>query len=217
MFASDTSYVNLDSIERGSTTFTMVAGNLTCAANLSHPTPPVSPHGEVYGILSASLAAREHQLKSPPQVAPTLFTDHLNSVKTVSTKLPDHVLNPNPAHSPYRWIADVWDSMRNPPHLIHVKARTSSSSVPARLNRHADYIASTSMLHSSTLCFVESNISPLITDRLSRSQPVVVTNHYPHSLYLTPLLHQSIPISRPHWPTLLLSSSMVAADSLIPP
>lgn len=192
--ASDASFTTWDTSERGSTTFVVIGNNLTFAATLSHPNPSGILHGEAYGILSTSLATHKNQIRTSSQATPTLFSDHLNSIKTLSTTSSQHIVKSNPACSLYQWIISIWDSMHHPPCLVHVKAHTCSSSISAHLNHHADYVASTShhhqkpsllpsalvptfsmdsyVLYSHSLGFIESNIPVFISDLLSKLWPV---------------------------------------------
>ena len=88
-------------------------------------------HGEAYPIAAASILAR----LSPQSI--TIYSDHLNSIRLLTSHPSALSLKNNPALSLYRWILNIWDSMPRPPLLSHVRAHTSSLTIPSQLNRHA--------------------------------------------------------------------------------
>ncbi|KAF5373304.1 hypothetical protein D9615_007407 [Tricholomella constricta] len=83
-------------------------------------------HAEVAGCLSAVLRAQH-------QSGGTIYTDYLPVVNWLSSQ--------SAAPSAYhRWLQDI--TQRSPDTgVLHVKAHTTSSSLPARLNRAADHAA----------------------------------------------------------------------------
>ncbi|KAF5375411.1 hypothetical protein D9615_008032 [Tricholomella constricta] len=101
--------------------------------------------GEAYGIAAAyTLALHRHSHQPRPTV--NLYTDHLASVKTITSPLHSqpHKLSRKPPRSIYRWIADLQSrALQTGLHidLSHIKAHTTSSSPPAQLNRLADHAA----------------------------------------------------------------------------
>ncbi|KAF8968699.1 hypothetical protein BDZ97DRAFT_324329 [Flammula alnicola] len=93
-------------------------------------------------------------------VAPSLYSDHLNSVTLLDGNRPHPFqLASNPARSLYRWIFHTRDAAQRTglptdshpqpsqtplpfPYLQHVHAHTSSTSFPSSLNSLADDLAS---------------------------------------------------------------------------
>ncbi|RDX46496.1 hypothetical protein OH76DRAFT_1558338 [Lentinus brumalis] len=110
-----------------------------------------SLHGEILGLISATLL----HLHSPQQSSspPTLFTDHLNSVRFVDNHLTlpsDHYKPPSftPALSLYTWLFDLLARSPTPPIISYTPAHTSSTSLPARANSFVDRLASSPDAHS---------------------------------------------------------------------
>jgi hypothetical protein len=180
-FATDASTIQFDSPPYSSTTFAVVANDNAFTASLSPSRTMGILHGEVYAIAAASVIAR---LQPHPV---TIHSDHLNSIRLLSSNPSLLSLKNNPARSLYRWILDIWKSMPHTPLLSHVRAHTSSLSIPAQLNRLADYLASTSnslplpppslpfptffmdmyVPFSPSFGFVESSLSAFCDSRLS--------------------------------------------------
>ena len=137
-FATDASTLSSAFPSHSSTTFAVVANNNAFTASIPHNRSTGILHGEAYAIAAASVLARLHS-----QLI-TIHTDHLNSVRFLSSQTSPFSLKNNPARSLYRWILDIWSTMPHKPVLSHVRAHTTSHSLPSQLNRLADYLASTS-------------------------------------------------------------------------
>ena len=178
-----------------STTFAVLANNYAFTASLPRYRSTGSLHGEAYAIAAASVLAR---LQSQPV---TIYTDHLNSIRLLSSLTSSSTLNNNPARSFYKWIINIWGSMPHKPVLSHVHAHTSSISVPSQLNRLADHLASTSNFlfppppslplptffmdnyfpFSSSYGFIESNLSSFCDAQISSLDAAHLdTFHEPH-------------------------------------
>ena len=141
-FATDASTITSTSPSHTSTTtFAVLAFNNAFTASLPSNRSTGILHGEAYAIAAASVLAR----LSPQPI--TIFSDHLNSLRLLTSNPSALSLKNNPARSLYRWILNIWDSMPHPPILTHVRAHTSSLTIPSQLNRLADYLAS----HSNSL------------------------------------------------------------------
>ncbi|KAF5310189.1 hypothetical protein D9619_010594 [Psilocybe cf. subviscida] len=201
---------------RGSTTFSVSNHSpTTLAAKLPMPTPNSSLHGEVYGIIAACLLS-----KFSSSANPIIYSDHLNSVNLLSATFPPaHTIKTNPARSLYQWANNICLSSPFPPSFTHVKAHTNSTLLPARLNRHVDFVASHShphlnnlplvsvptptffmdehMLYSHKYGFVESNITTFVSDRLAETAPV---DYHPchEPLPIRSLLDNSAPPTHPY-------------------
>lgn len=137
-FTTDASTITTGSPPHPSTTFTVLANNQAFVASLPPNRTIGILYGEAYAIAAASILARLH----PHQI--TIHSDHLNSIQLLSSHPSTLSLKNNPARSIYRWILDIWQSMPHPPLLTHVRAHTSSNSLPSQLNRLADYLATSS-------------------------------------------------------------------------
>ena len=180
-FATDASHISPTSQSHPSTTFAVVANNNAFTASLSQSHSTTILHGEAYAIAAASVLARLH---SQPI---TIHTDHLNSIRLLSASPSSLSLKTNPARSIYRWILDIWSTMPHKPILTHVRAHTTSLSLPSQLNRLADHLASTSnslflpppavplptffmdtfIPFSTTYGFIESNLFSFCNAQLS--------------------------------------------------
>ncbi|KAF5382054.1 hypothetical protein D9615_004273 [Tricholomella constricta] len=117
--------------------FTKPPSSLTCSvigpdsgllASVASPRYIASTsHAEVAGCLSAVLRAQH-------QSGGTIYTDYLPVVNWLSSRS----AAPSAFH---RWLGDI--TRRSPDTVVlHVKAHTTSLSLPARLNRAADHAAS---------------------------------------------------------------------------
>ena len=137
-FATDASTIPSKFPSHSSTTFAVVANDNAFTASLPRSHSITILHGEAYVIAAASVLARLH---SQPI---TIYTDHLNSIRILSSSPSSLPLKANPARSLYRWILDIWSTMPHKPILTHVRAHTTSLSLPSQLNRLADHLASTS-------------------------------------------------------------------------
>lgn len=164
-FASDASSRTINGLV--STTFAALGDSSALVARLGGPHQPVSIlQGEAYGIASMSLLAERALHSTPHLPLLQLYTDHLNSITTLASRLSDFQLKTHPARSAYRWIASIWTRLTNthclapslsartlslpvcdighPLLLTHSPAHTDSTSLPAMLNRTADTLASSS-------------------------------------------------------------------------
>ncbi|KAG2118985.1 uncharacterized protein F5147DRAFT_767731 [Suillus discolor] len=139
-------------------------------------------HGELYGMIVSALLARSGNIDNG-----TIHSDHLNAIRVINSgllaPLLPHAWSPLPARSLYRWLHSIISSSAKPPALIHVKAHTDSSSLPARANALVDAIAHDShsqvirpypvpyatfeldsfVLYSPSLKFIESPLPSLLT------------------------------------------------------
>ncbi|GJE93821.1 hypothetical protein PsYK624_099850 [Phanerochaete sordida] len=124
-------------------TFAATSPSGSLAMQYSPPTAS-SLHGEVLGLIAASLIHLHHPV-SPD--SPTLYTDHLNSVRYISSSLTlpsSHRLPASPAQPLYSWLIDILRRSPNAPSITYTPAHTSSTSLPASLNRYVDALASVS-------------------------------------------------------------------------
>ena len=167
---------------RRSTTFSVAANGTAFVASL--PSSGYATgilHGEVYGIVAASVVARS-------LLHPRIFSDHLNSVNLRSSSPSLFSLRNNPARSLYRWLVDLRSSSTSVPTITHVRAHTTNTNIHSDLNRLADRLASASqhlplpppsvpiptffmdnfMLYSSIHGFVESHIPSLVNSLIAK-------------------------------------------------
>ena len=164
-FASDASSRTINGLV--STTFAALGDSSALVARIGGPHQQVSIlQGEAYGIACMSPLAERALRSTPCPPLLQLYTDHLNSITTLTSRLSDFQLKTHPARSLYRWIASIWIRLTNghypapslsartlslpitninqPLLLTHSPAHTSSTSLPAILNRTADTLASSS-------------------------------------------------------------------------
>ncbi|KAF5368760.1 hypothetical protein D9615_010404 [Tricholomella constricta] len=150
LYASDASMVSVPFTSRHTTSsviFAVVANSSVLTLSLSNFRNSASIlAGEAYGIAAAYVLALHQHTSRPPSQNITIFTDHLASVKTITSVLHSqpHTLLRKPSRSLYRWAANLharFLQLDTPIDLHHVKAHTASSSVPAQLNRLADHAA----------------------------------------------------------------------------
>jgi hypothetical protein len=214
-YATDAS--TLKSASRTPTTFAVVANNNAFTASLPHSRSVGILHGEAYAIAAASVLAclQPHQI--------TIYSDHLNSVRLLTSHPSSLSLKSNPARSLYRWILHIWDTMPHKPLLTHVRAHTGSQTLPTQLNRLADYLASHSnsltlpppslplptffmdsyIPFSSASGFIESNLFTFCDSQLSNLDASNLdTFHEP-----TPSFHCFDDIPPPPYPYVKASSS----------
>ncbi|KAF8972556.1 hypothetical protein BDZ97DRAFT_840690 [Flammula alnicola] len=94
-----------------SVTFAVVGNNTALVASLNDTKWMTNIlHGEVYGILTASLMMLKSLLR-PLTSSPSLYSDHLNSVTLLDGNRPHpYQLSSNPARSLYRWIFHTRDA-----------------------------------------------------------------------------------------------------------
>ncbi|KJA14059.1 hypothetical protein HYPSUDRAFT_173712 [Hypholoma sublateritium FD-334 SS-4] len=137
-FATDASTISRHPTLQKPTTLAVVANNNAFVASLPHNPAAGILHGEAYAIAAASILARRHD----DQI--TIYSDHLNSIRTLSHIPTSISLKNNPARSLYRWIQNIWQSLPSKPILSHVRAHTNSQTIPSQLNRLADHLATRS-------------------------------------------------------------------------
>jgi hypothetical protein len=180
------------------TTFAVAANNNAFVASLPPARTSGILHGEAYAIAAASVLARQYSLSSHHT---TIHTDHLNSIQLLSSNPSSLSLKNHPARSLYRWILNIWQSMTNKPTLSHVRAHTSSLTVPSQLNRLVDHLASRSNSltlpppslpfptffmdsyspFSSSHNYIESNLSSFCDNQLALLEASnLETIHEPH-------------------------------------
>lgn len=179
--ATDASTLTSATPPFSSTTFSVVANDHAFTASLPASRTSDILHGEADALVAAFVLARQssHQI--------TIYSDHLNSVRLLSSNPSLLSLKTNPARSLYRWILDIWRTMPQKPILTYVRAHTSSQSIPSQLNRLADYLASNAnsrslpppslpfptffmdsfVPYSSTYGYIESNIFSFCESLLS--------------------------------------------------
>jgi hypothetical protein len=204
-----------------STTFAVSTTQSAFVASL-HPSAHHTNilHGEVYGLVTASILSR-------PIPNAHIFSDHLNLVKLVSTTPSLLSLRNNPARSLYKWLLSLWSKGQRP-QLSHVSAHTNATDIPSKLNHIADSFATASqtfplrpptapvptffmdhfMLFSPSLGFIESSISSFIDLSLSRlASQSLDTCHQP--LPPLPLFDLTPPPSYPYTKALSPYSAVV--------
>ncbi|KAI0361274.1 hypothetical protein OH77DRAFT_1391885 [Trametes cingulata] len=158
ILASDASAVDIaPPLSQPSKHVTFAAASTTSAVLMSvAPSDRLasSLHGEVLGLIAATLLHLDSPAASSP-VPPTLYTDHLNSVRFIDShnSLPSFSLTSSftPALSVYRWLLDLRSRFPNSPRISYTPAHTSSASIPARANAHVDALASSPAAHSPSL------------------------------------------------------------------
>ena len=180
-FACDGSMVTNAVSRRRTITFAVASPQSAFAASL-HPSAHQTNilHGEVYGLVASSILSSHI-----PHAH--LFSDHLNSVRLLSTNLSLLSLRNNSARSLYRWLLSLWSSGPQP-QLNHVRTHTNATDIPSRLNNIADSLATASqsfpllpssapvptsfmdlfMLFSPSHGCVESSITSFIDSSLAR-------------------------------------------------
>ncbi|KAF8955401.1 hypothetical protein BDZ97DRAFT_1740218, partial [Flammula alnicola] len=111
IFASDASMIQKNRTPSSSVTFAVVGNNTALVASLNDTKWMTNIlHGEVYGILTASLMMLKSLLR-PLTSSPSLYSDHLNSVTLLDGNRPHpYQLSSNPARS---LLADNLASHRN--------------------------------------------------------------------------------------------------------
>lgn len=165
-----------------STTFSVAANGSAFVASLPSSSYDAGIlHGEVYGIVAASIIAQ-----SLPH--PHIFSDHLNSVNLLSSSPSLFSLRNNPACSLYRWLVNLHTSSNSAPTITHVCAHTANTNIHFDLNQLVDRLASASqhlplpppsvpiptffmdnfMLYSSINGFVESHIPSLVNSLIAK-------------------------------------------------
>ncbi|KAI1797249.1 hypothetical protein LXA43DRAFT_877648 [Ganoderma leucocontextum] len=103
-----------------------------------------SLHGEVFALITAALLHLHRPATLHPS-PPTLFTDHLNSVRFVASYVPSSPSRPQSQSSAlplYIWLLDLLTRIPNPPRLQYTPAHTSATTVPAQANAFVDTLAS---------------------------------------------------------------------------
>ncbi|KAF5382028.1 hypothetical protein D9615_004393 [Tricholomella constricta] len=112
-----------------SLTLSMIGPSSGLVASLTSPRYLASTsHAEVAGCLSAVLYARHHS-------GGTVYTDYLPVVNWLAS-------TSGASSAFHRWLRDILDGQQEDISVVHVKAHTTSLSLPARLNRAADHVAS---------------------------------------------------------------------------
>jgi hypothetical protein len=220
-FACDGSMVTNNTSGKRTTTFAVTTPNSAFVASL-HPSAHHTNilHGEIYGLIAASLVSSH-----VPNAH--IFSDHLNSIKLLSTNPSLLTLRNNSARSLYRWLLSLWSSGQKP-QLTHVRAHTNASDIPSQLNHIADSLATTSqtfpllppsvpvptffmdlfMLFSPSHGFVESSITSFVDLSLARSASLSFdTCHQP--LPPLPLFDNTPPPPYPYTKTASSYSSTV--------
>jgi hypothetical protein len=100
--------------------------------------------GEQLGLIAALVLAK---------LSPQIYTDHLNSTLLIEDSRTavnqDRRLRSMNGRSYYRWILDL--VKRKSASIVYTKAHTNDTTLPASLNREADFLASSSQKHISTI------------------------------------------------------------------
>ena len=137
-FATDPSTISHNPTPIKSTTFAVIANSNVFTALLP-PNPSTGiVHDEAYPIVVASVLT--HQCSGHP----TIYSDCLNSICTLSANPTSLTLRNNPACSLYWWIMNIWQSLPFQLTLSHVHAHTNSQAIPSQLNHLADQLATRS-------------------------------------------------------------------------
>ncbi|KAG6883403.1 hypothetical protein C0992_008821, partial [Termitomyces sp. T32_za158] len=105
--------------------------------------------GEAYAMVLAHIISLYNDQANANDQINTLFSDHLSSVKFLNS---DPLSSPlsliqQPCRSLYRWLQSLSQRLKDQQQCLsvqHVKAHTSSNSLPAQMNRIVDHIATTS-------------------------------------------------------------------------
>ncbi|CDO70490.1 hypothetical protein BN946_scf184569.g33 [Trametes cinnabarina] len=133
-------------------TFATASTTTSLLLSISPDTAVSSLHGEVFGLVAASLL---HLRSSDHHPHDTLYTDHLNSARFVNNRLlPTTTPNPppfTPARALYHWLFDILSRSPYPPTITYTPAHTAASTTPALANAHVDALASSHHAHSLSL------------------------------------------------------------------
>jgi hypothetical protein len=120
-----------------------VSGPTSLIMRVSHRNASIL-QGEQMGLVSALVLSKE---------SPQIFTDHMNSTQLIDDNRTavnqDHRLRSMNGRSYYRWILDL--AVRKTAIISYTKAHTTDLSLPASLNREADYLASSSQKNPSII------------------------------------------------------------------
>ncbi|KAF5385930.1 hypothetical protein D9615_002408 [Tricholomella constricta] len=213
LLASDASLSTRSPTNRPSVTFAVVAQGTILASTLDDFLGSATIlRGEAYGIAVAHILSSA----SPSPHPQILYTDHLNSVNLINSfPIENFRLASNPARSIYRWTQALSQRAAALPapnlRVEHIRAHTSSQSVPATLNRLADHVASSYRrfqpppppapvptffmdeytLYSQSDGWIESNISDFVQSRLFRLRSQSLPSF--SSIYLPLYDHRSPP------------------------
>ncbi|KAG2335459.1 hypothetical protein BDR05DRAFT_1063855 [Suillus weaverae] len=216
-------HIHFDSVR--SVTFAVTAASGSLVGSLdNYANGATILHRELYSLIISALLA--HSGDS------TIHSDHLNVVRTINSSLVSpllpHSWSTLPARSLYRWLSSILSSSQNPPTLSHIKAHTTSSSLPAQANAIVDasardshnqlirpypvpsatFTLDTFSIYSSTSKFVESSISSLLTHILSHSAAADPT-FKPRSTLALPLYDSHAPPEHPYVRTPYAFSALV--------
>ena len=166
-------------------------------------------HGELYGILVATLFAQQ----SPPSTSSTLYSDHLNAINFLNDALltppPSHSWSSIPACSLYRWILSILSTSSPPLSLHHIQAHTNTSDPPSRANALTDSLASSSS-HPSTSptpvplpTFTMDKYTPFLPpfQYIDSNLPSLLANLLAHHSYFHPSFSPSHILSSPLYDT----------------
>ncbi|KAL7277685.1 hypothetical protein ACG7TL_008617 [Trametes sanguinea] len=134
---------------RSHVTFATASTNSSLLLSISPESYASSLHGEVFGLIAACLL----HLHAPTTQTPTLYTDHLNSVRFVNNRIlrPPNALHPpsfTPASALYNWLLDILSRSASSPTITYTPAHTNSSTTPALANAYVDALASSPHAHS---------------------------------------------------------------------
>ena len=183
------------------TNFAVVANeNVFTASITTHGHETGILHGKVYGIVASYLLAYQSQLPST-----IVYSNHLNSINFLNSHLLPHIIKTKAACSYYRWILDIWKDINNNQHqitLLHSKAHTNNTTLPAKLNWLTNHLATQShhdilppptlppptlppptftmdnyTLHSPFHDFIESNMFTFIDSLLATSASHSCSSH----------------------------------------
>ncbi|KAG0692478.1 hypothetical protein DFH29DRAFT_860829 [Suillus ampliporus] len=207
-------HVNFDRVRSVTFAVTAASGSLVGSMD-NYANGATILHGELYGLVVSALLARSGMPNS------AIHSDHLNAVRIINSSLVSpllpHSWSALPARSLYCWLSLIISSSPNPPTLSHIKAHTTSSSLPTQANAIVDALAHNShsrlihpypvpsatfaldtfSLYSSTSKFVESPISSFLTYILSRSAAADPT-FTPRSTLALPLYDSHAPPQHPY-------------------
>ncbi|KAK0460747.1 uncharacterized protein EV420DRAFT_1762933 [Desarmillaria tabescens] len=223
IFASDASMLPAAPSFRHqhSVTFLSISHSSALAMNLDcFRTSAWVYHGETYRLIASTI--HQYNLPSPPPhlpSSPTLYTDHLNSSRIVSSALHlpplPHQWSSLPGCSLYRWLLHLLQHSpppHHPPNIIYTPAHTNSSLIPSTVNVLADQLASGSqhlqiqppptplptffmdsfMLYSPNNSYIETSISSYL--------PSVLTSAAYSSPDFCPAMTMLLPFHDQHTP-----------------
>ncbi|KAG6876553.1 hypothetical protein C0992_012457 [Termitomyces sp. T32_za158] len=210
LYASDASLIS--SAHKPSVTCAVINGRNAFVGSLRHFLSSASILcGEAYAIVVAHILVMHTEMHSPQ--SSTLYSDHLSSVHFVnSPSFSPLSLTQQPCCSLYRWLQSLSSRIhdkRKALHIQHIKAHTSTTSLPAQMNQMVDWLATSSQtsrvpppsllvptfflddytLFSIAHGWIESNTTHFVQNLCYDSLITATTSRQP--LHLNPLLYDA--------------------------